>query len=328
MKILWTHTFNPNNPFAGIFMLRHIESLKKEGIIIEPIYLGRIRNIYKLVKAINLINSKLNDFDLIHAQYGSTCGLASTFNNKRKILSLKGSDWYRLKTNNFKVNLHSFLSNKFTRFSLANYDSIIAMSHHMKYSVQKEIKNVPSINVIPDPIDLDLFHPTPLQEARKKFFNTTDLNPWILFISIDKNNPVKRYYLAKESIDYAKKFIPNLQFKVTEKVSPELMPGYLSCFNMVISTSLFEGWPNNIKEALALSIPFVATNISDLSGIASRNKSCFVTPSNPADLGSAIVKCLSNNSNVNENLREEVLEMSMEKINSKYIQLYKQVISK
>ena len=56
---------------------------------------------------------------------------------KEKILSLKGSDWYPLKTNNFKVNLHSFLSNKFTRFSLANYDSIIVMSHHIN-NVQKK----------------------------------------------------------------------------------------------------------------------------------------------------------------------------------------------
>ena len=328
MKVLWTHTFDPSNPFSGIFMHRHIKSLKKEGIIIEPIYLGRIRSLYKLQHAIKLLKSKSKDFDLIHAQYGSTCGLASSFINKRKILSLKGSDWYPLRSKNIKVNLHSFLSNKFTRFSLCKYDSLIVMSHHMKYKIKNQITNLPPINVIPDPIDLDLFKPTPFQEARKKYFDTTDSNPWILFISIDKNNPVKRYYLAKESVDYAKKFIPNLKLKVTEKVSPELMPEYLSCFNMVISTSIFEGWPNNIKEALALSIPFVATNISDLSGIASRQKSCFVSSSNPADLGNAIVKCLSNNSNANAKLRDEVMEMSMKKVNEIYIQLYKEVISK
>ena len=333
MKILWPHTFDPRNPFSGIFMNRHVMNLKKEGLNIQTLYLGRINNLKRLIKALQIIHSESKHYDIIHPQYGSSCSLACAFSKQRKILSLKGSDWFKLKTNKIGVRIHSTLSTTFTRYTLRNYDSLIVMSHQMKnlikkeYLEKKQINHLPPIYVIPDPIDLNLFNPIPQKEARIKFFNSKDRNKWILFISIDKNNPIKRFSLAKESVDYARKFLPNIKFKIADRISPDLMPKYLSCFDLVLSTSIYEGWPNNIKEALALSIPFVATNISDLEGIALRNKSCIIASPNPSDLGSAIVESLSNKYYKN-NLRNEVLEMSMEKTNQKYIKIYKNILKK
>ena len=333
MKILWPHTFDPRNPYSGIFMNRHVMSLKKEGVKIQTLYLGRINNLNRLIKAVKIINSESKNFDIVHPQYGSSCSLACAFSKKRKILSLKGSDWFRLNAGKIKIRMHSALSTTFTRYTLRNYDSLIVMSYEMKNLIKQEffkknqINQLPPIYVIPDPIDLNLFSPIPQKEARIKFFNSNDVDKWILFISIDKNNPIKRYSLAEKSVDYARKFLPNIKFKIADRISPELMPQYLSCFDMVLSTSIYEGWPNNIKEALALSIPFVATNISDLAGIALRHKSCIIASPNPSDLGSAIIESLSNIHNKN-NLRNEVLEMSMEKTNKKYIEIYKNVLKK
>ncbi|MBI96630.1 hypothetical protein CL656_05740 [bacterium] len=326
MKILWPHTYDPSKVNSGIFMHRHAKSLKDSGIDLTTLYLGKINNPIRLIRAINLLNKNIDRYDLIHPQYGSTCGLSCAFNKKIKIISLKGSDWYKYKTNNIGMNVHSKITTSITRSYLKNYDSIVVMSHAMRSSIQKEFDNLPPIHVISDPIDLNLFKSINPIDARKKFFNTKDESPWVLFVSSDINNPIKRYFLAKEAVSYARNFYPNLKLKVASEIPPELMPKYISCFNLVISTSLHEGWPNNIKEALALNIPFVSTNVSDLEGISLRNKYCFVTSPNPSSLGSSIIKCLSFKKEELKNLRNNISYMSMEETNKKYIKMYKKLI--
>ena len=62
------------------------------------------------------------------------------------------------------------------------------------------------------------------------------------------------------------------------------MPSVVSECDLILITSVYEGWPNCIKEALACNVPFIATDVSDLSEIAKRHSNCRIAEPNPESI--------------------------------------------
>ena len=317
MKILWTHNFSPDIQNSGIFMKQIADSLKNQGIHIEMLYLGNLRSVYGLFKAIIKIRAASKNFDLTHAQFGSACGFVSMFALNKKIISLRGSDWHKYNGDNLRNRIHNFLSRIFTKLSINSYDKVIVMSKKMKNELEAYSKKRILADVITDPIDLNLFKPkNKIAEKKNK--------KYILFTTIDKSNPIKRVSLALESVNRVKNIYPSVEIKIASGIDHKDMPDFVSSCDLVLCTSHYEGWPNSVKEALACGIPFVSTDVSDLSDIAKKRESCRISDPNPESISNHIIDVLKLQKE--ENLHDEVFEMSMEKISSKIIKSYNHLI--
>ncbi len=62
----------------------------------------------------------------------------------------------------------------------------------------------------------------------------------------------------------------------------------MNSVDVLILTSVYEGWPNVVKEMLAMDKPFVRTKVSDLEAIASQTNSCFVCEDYPQELSKSL----------------------------------------
>lgn len=318
-KICWLHSFPLDVQHSGIFVYYAYKTLKRY-IDVDLVYTPSFRSLPTMSDQIRDLRSGI--YSLVHAQYGAGCAYVGSFATVPKVLSLRGSDWYGCETGNTIMRLHGRLSSFFSRISLCSYDAITVVSERMQRDVVPVAKA--PVFVIPTPVDLTKFYPISRTEARERLGYKNDQSPWVLFSTVKRNNPIKRVELAFAAVERVRKSIPNVQFKVMSGVARELVPLMINASDVVLLTSIHEGWPNIIKESLACNIPFVSTDVSDLRKIADVESSCHVVEAHPDVLASAIVDVLNEKSVTD--LRRFVIDMDMNLFPKKIINLYKNII--
>lgn len=327
MKVLWVHNFDLNIQNSGVFMVNAAKELQDKGYNIDLFYTGNLRNPLNILKCQKTIKDKAKNYDIVHAQYGSACALTTLrVRNCATIVTLRGSDWNAIPTSSRLFNIHKKMAVMFTKASLKYYDIIVTVSERMAEEVRKNYKEK-EIFSLPSPIDLKRFLPINKDTAKEKLGFKNNNEKWVLFTTISKTNATKRYDLAKQAFDIAQKRNENIRFKVASGIPHESMPSFVSACDVILCTSISEGWPNSIKEALACNIPFVSTDVSDLKEIALKEKSCKVVQSiNPHVIADALCEVL--NQNEPANLRQYVEEMNMNNFTKNLISIYKTAISK
>jgi glycosyltransferase involved in cell wall biosynthesis len=320
LRILWVHNFDPKQLNAGVFMGVLVDAMEAEGMPITLHYAGNLRNPANLVRAALRIRRLSDGFHIVHAQFGSACGLVATAAGSRKVLSLRGSDLYRLKLGPLFDRSHGLAARGMTLASLGRYDRILVMSNRMLADVSRHVDRA-KVVVIPDGVDLDRFRPMPQVAAREALGCSHDVSPWVLFPTILANNPIKRPWLAVQAVEHARRQLPDLKLKIASGIAHIKMPIMINASSVVLMTSTHEGWPNSVKEALACNVPFVATDVSDLSAIARIEPSCSVADPDPVALGDAIVRAVE--AGRSETLRRHVMCMAHTAIAKRVIDVYR-----
>jgi len=312
MKVLWVHNFIERDKNSGVFMYDLYDSFNSDEIDLYGV--PNLLNPINFLKTYLELRKKSKEYDIIHAQYGSATGFLVALLGGKKILSLRGSDWYKTPSNSLKENIHISLGNWLTRLSLRQFDRIIVMSERMQKDISFSEAQLP-ISIIPDGINLNEFYPKNTIDEPKKHR--------VLFSTVDKTNILKRYYLAKEAVDILKQQIDDVEIVQMTQIPHNEVNDYINNSDVIILTSTHEGWPNIIKEGLAANIPFVATDVSDLKAIANKTNSCFVCEPKASILAEALYKSLNSS---REELRPLVQDMEMTNINAQITKLYHQII--
>lgn len=325
MRVVWVHSFDRNsNQNSGVFMFQLLDHLRQKGWDIKEVYTGKI-GLFSFFKVLRHLSKETKGYDVVHAQYGSGCGLVTSFLKGKKLLTLRGSDWYvSKKVNSFKEYIHTRLAVGMTKMSLRKYNAIITMSKKMTAELKKT-SSKKKIYTVMDGIDLIKFASRSRNSARQSLGQDKDSNPWVLFSSVAENNPLKRFNLANAAYEMAKREIPNLNLKFMNGISHDKVPDFVASSNVVLLTSTHEGWPNIIKEGLSLNIPFVSTDVSDLKEIAKNEETCTVVAEDDENvmienLAKGIVKAI--NFTDEYDLRKYTHEMDMNFISEELIKIY------
>lgn len=311
-RILWLHNFEPGKAKGGGWMYSQHAFLKDD---VDLYYAYGLRNPLMIFVHYFRLMKLINNYTLVHAQYGSMVGFLAGLMPIPKLLSLKGSDWYKTFATNFKDKLRVALGLALTRISLKYlFKDVIVMSNRMKHEVNAIYPDL-NINVIVDPIDLDKFIPDDNHNRETKN---------ILFATVSLESPVKRYALAKKAFDIVKQTIPEAHWHVMNNIPHENVSDFVNQADVILLTSTHEGWPNVVKESLACNVPFVATDVSDLKKISESTTNCFVVNAEPALLAAAIIKSISMGKN--QNLRQFVEPFEMRSTIHKYKEIYSRFI--
>lgn len=294
------------------------ESLKKFGVNINYYDIkgkglgGYLRNILPLKNAIYTIKP-----DIIHAHYYLSGLIAiATLTRTPVIVSLMGSDV--LDNNNLMLFIMKFLIKK------KLWSRCIVKSTEMYKKL-----NISSVEIIPNGVDLDLFSVIDRKLALKKL-GWDDKKYHILFPS----NPAryeKNYKLIIEAQRYLKREILNkINIHHLVSIDRKYVPLYFNAANLILLTSLHEGSPNVIKEAMACNCPIVSTNVGDVKEIIGRTKGCFITSYDPKDVAEKIELALDFSEKYGRtNGRQRIIELELDSdsIAKRIIQLYNSVLN-
>ena len=325
IRVLWTHNFAPQVANAGNFMHTFAAGIAEFGVQVDLMYLGNLGRAPALWRAWRDVRVRSKTYDLVHAQFGSACALASSAAAVPSILSLRGSDWHRYRGPDRAETRHGLLAHQFSRLSLRAYDQIVTMSERMSTEVRVRAPGL-AVATIADPIDTTLFRPHSRKTSRQALFNSSSEAPWILFTTLSANNPIKRVELAREAVRLAAKRIPGLELKVASGLDHRQMPMFIACCDVALCTSTHEGWPNSIKEALACGLPFVSTDVSDLATIAARHPGCRISAADPQAIADQLCAALAGPPGTH--LRDEVMPMDVVPISLRLRDLYLSVLAR
>lgn len=326
MRVLWPHNFDTTERNAGIFMFTIAEYLRTLGADIQLEYLGKLRSPRNIIIARRHIRKISKEYDLVHSQYGSICGtVTSIVDSCPKVISLRGSDWNIYNDSIGFGYFHSRLSSALTHTAIKKYNCVLSVSNRMSLAIKNKHRNI-NVITFPSPIDLDLFAPLDKSKARRKLgYNNCDNEKWVLFTSIDRDNPIKRFSLAREAIKIANSEYGNIRLRIAENIPYHEMPLFVGSCDLILCTSEYEGWPNSIKEALACNIPFVSTDVSDLSKIADKETICKICPPDVKIIAQNICESLSGD-NSNIDLRKYIKGMALEQSGEKLLKIYSSIL--
>jgi teichuronic acid biosynthesis glycosyltransferase TuaC len=303
LKILFVSSGNFKNGI-GTVVKNQGESLTQKGISVDyfPIVGKGVRgyffNIFKLNRYLST-----RKYDLVHAHYSLSAFVATLATRLPIVVSLMGSD------------IHMGLLN---RYLIRFCQSFVWKETIVKAKSMLEI--VPNSVVIPNGVNFDLFKPNTYSVAKKNL-NITDSKHRVVFIS-DPKRPEKNFSLA----DKAVKLLDdnNLILTVVSEVPNEKIPDYLNSAKLLILTSLREGSPNVIKEAMACNCPIVSTDVGDVVEVIGETEGCYICSYRPEDVAEKIKLALDYGGKTSG--RSKVRQLEQGAIALKIISLYKKVL--
>jgi teichuronic acid biosynthesis glycosyltransferase TuaC len=307
MKVLFVSSGNSSNGISPI-ILNQGTSLQNQGASVAYFtikgkgIIGYLKAIPKLQKFI-----KKNKFDIIHAHYSLSAFVATLSGAKPLVVSLMGSDVKSKKY--FKLFIKLF--NKFS------WAKMIVKSEDMKLSL-----GIKEVKIIPNGVDFERFQPIDKIIALKET-GWDNTKKHVLFAANPKRY-VKNFKLAKNAFDLLNRSDIDLHF--LNEVPNVQLPFYFNAADVVLLTSLWEGSPNVIKEAMACNRPIVSTDVGDINNLIGKTEGCYISSLDPKDIMIKIKKAV--NHKLDTNGREDVKHLKSNEISQKIINLYLNVIEK
>jgi len=305
MRVLFISSGNSKQGISPIIKNQG-ESLKAQGVDLEfyTIKGKGIKGYLKNVKPLR-IYLRENKYDVVHAHYSLSAFIASLAGAKPLVVSLMGSDVKSVKY--FKLIIKLF--NRFT------WSRIIVKSEDMKKDL-----GIKKVEVIPNGVDIDKFKPLEKNECKRRL--NWDLTKRQVLFAANPERPEKNYSLAKSAFALLEN--ANLELKVLIDVPNELMALYYTAADVVLLTSLWEGSPNVIKEAMACNIPIVSTDVGDVREVIGNTEGCYITFFEPEDVADKIKKALAFGKRTTG--REDIRHLESSVVAKKIIDIYKKVL--
>lgn len=244
------------------------------------------------------------DYDLIHANYGLTAPFAITQFKLPVVLTLWGSD---------VVGFDGLV----TKACAWKCEAITVRSKEMR-----ELLGRDDAHIVPSGVDLELFRPIDQTDARKRI--GWDVDGTHILFPYSPGYRRKNYPLAERVVNQVENELDKeVYLNTISGVNHDEMPYFFNGADAVILTSIHEGSPNTVKEAIACNIPVVSTDVGDV-----KERLGGINPGgvgkNEEELVEELIKVI--NSCTRPNGRDTIYELSWDRIGDKLMEIYKEIL--
>jgi len=284
-------------------------SLIQKGVVIDFFAIkgrgwrGYLKSILPLRKQI-----KRNHYDLVHAHYSLSgiCAAIAAPGKRPVVCSLMGSD---IQMKGLWRLLIRWCARKRWRVTI------------VKSLAMKEKLALANGHVLPNGVNLEHLRPMDQAVARKKI-GWEPGKRYVLFLA-DPGRPEKNYQLALEAV--ARLDIADLELKAIGACPHNDVPLYLNACDVLLLTSLWEGSPNVIKEAMACNRPIVSTDVGDVRKIFGDTGGCYISSFNSDEVADKLKLALEFSRNQGHTTgRQQIISLglSADAVASRMVDLY------
>lgn len=294
---------------AGIasFILEQVNSLQLKGILIEFFYVSQ-KGIMGYLKSLKSLKEKIAVFnpDIVHAHYGLS-GLLSNLQRKVPVVTTyHGSD----------INIPQIRF--FSKIS-------IFLSAHNIFVAEKLWKVAGSPNkssIIPCGVDTSVFNTMDRVEARK-YFQWNENEKLVLFAG-SFDNSVKNSGLAKNAVSK----LNNVCLIELKGYTREEVALLFNAVDAALMTSLTEGSPQFIKEALACNCPVVSVNVGDVLEMISDVSNSFIVNYNADEIAEKLNLILETQQRSDGRSIILSKKLALPEVADQLIEIYRQISKK
>ena len=304
MKVLIVASYNKNR-FAP-FIVEQANALVEKGCEIE--YFGIVgKGIKGYLSAYSELCKKVKSFkpDIIHANYGLSGLLANLQRTVPVVTTYHGSD----------INLPKVLKLSKITMRLSAFNFFVSQRNVDIAKAKKKFLLLPCGVNLPEYKEEDVI-------AIKKQLNWQETKKYILFAGAFDNR-VKNSPLAIESV----KLLNNTELIELKGYTREQVTALFYAVDAFLMTSITEGSPQVVKEAMACGCPIVSVDVGDVSERIEGLDGCYIAERNTQDIADKLNKALSLNYRTKG--RERIIELGLTNdiVAKKLIEIYKNILS-
>jgi glycosyltransferase involved in cell wall biosynthesis len=309
------------NSWGGpaVFVARQADFLRQQGILVDlfPFRGGRRAGNY--AAAWREVHRRLKEgsYDLVHAQFGQS-GLTALPKRVPLVVTFRGDDLEGIIGENGRYIPAGWLLRMLSRAVARRADAAIVVSAHMKRHLPRSV----NAHVLPSGIDLDLFQPEPQDQARRRLGLPAGQR-LVAFVG-NPNLARKRYPLAQKAVEIVNRSIPTQLLVGWEKPHGEIV-ALLNACDALVCTSMQEGSPNAVKEALACNLPVVSVPVGDVPLRLKGVSGCELCPDDQAETIAAALERVLRQGGRSEG-RAAVQDLDERILTERLIDIYRSVL--
>jgi teichuronic acid biosynthesis glycosyltransferase TuaC len=212
-------------------------------------------------------------YAVVHGHYSLWCVVARLYWRAPLVCSFLGDDVLGTPSTNGHYSRRSALMRRLAPFLCRISGAVIVKSPQMKQHLSAVDG---ALVVIPNGVDFDQFHPMPRPGARAALGWHPE-RYYVLFCA-DPRIPRKNFPLARRAVDTLRQRGIEADLVVAHGLPQDTIVRYMNASNALVVSSMQEGSPNIVKEAMACNIPVVSTDVGDVREIIGRTDGCAVCP--------------------------------------------------
>ena len=309
----------PGQPQTTHFVKRQAEFLQRAGVQVDVFQFRGAKRFWNYEKAWTQVRPMIRSgrYDLVHAQFGQSGALALP-RRLPMVVTFRGSDILGIVGEDGQYTFAGKISQCVARFVAKRANAVVVVSEHMKAYFETSAP----VLVLPSGLDFELFRCMPRDEARRQLGWSLDKR--LVLFAGNPEQPRKRYALAKAAMDLLNQRLP-AELVVAWAVSHSDIPLYMNACDAFVFTSMQEGSPNVVKEALACDLPVVSVAIGDVEERLKGIEGCELCPDErPESIAACLERVLRRGQRVAG--RIAVAHLAEEAITARLIGLYQAVL--
>lgn len=274
-----------------IFARRQAECLAAQGVEAPIFYLRSRTSPARLLGEMVRFRSDIATRrpDVIHAHFGTMTALFSALGCGMLplVITYRGSDLNPPPASySCRAKLRATWGRLFSQLASLRARKIVCVSRRLSNHLwwRREL-----VAILPSGVDAEVFYPEPRLAARRSL-GWSDAESVALFHG-GHDSKVKGLDLALAAVGEARRKVPSLRLEILDgNVSPAMVPRLMNAADCLLLTSVSEGSPSVVQEALASNLPIVSVAVGDVEErLAGVEHSIVATP-DAAVLGRALAR--------------------------------------
>ena len=294
MRILAVTNMYPSAAFPGrgVFVHEQIRGLRASGVEVSVLFVDRRqegpRAYYRLANRVDTAVAGF-DPDAIHVMYGGVMAdqIVRRHHVRPVVVTFHGSDLLGENLSGWARKLISRYGVYCSRRAAQAAEGVIVVARHLVKALNGVVPTH-KVRVIPCGIDLDRFKPMdPLDCKQKLGWSTRAFH--VLFAS-SNGDPVKRTWLARAAVAQMSNADRPPELHCLTGIPNAEVPVWLNASDALLLTSMHEGSPTVVKEALACGLPLVSVDVGDVAERIEGIEGCHLARAEPADLAAKLCR--------------------------------------
>jgi teichuronic acid biosynthesis glycosyltransferase TuaC len=309
------------NSWGGpaVFIARQAEHLRRAGVHVDLFPFKGERRISNYLAAWREVQRRLRhgSYDLVHAQFGQS-GLTALPKRVPLVVTFRGDDLEGIIGENGRYIPSGWLLRMVSRTVARRADAAIVVSEHMKQHLPRSV----DAQVLPSGLDFELFRPEPQHLVRARLGLPAD-RKLVLFVG-NPNLARKRFGLAQKAVEIVDHGIPTELIAGWGRTHQEIVSLMNAC-DALLFTSMQEGSPNAVKEALACNLPVVSVKVGDVPLRLQGISGCELCPDDrPETIAHALERVLRRGARTQS--RAAVQDLDERLLTDRLIDIYRSVL--
>jgi len=263
LRILFVTSMHPSGafPLRGVIVQRLAAALRAQGHRVEVVGLSAGGGPWRYFRARPRVAHAIHDLrpDVIHVHFGYS-GLALPRTTVPVVTTFNGDDLHGTLGKAGHPTWRSRLGTLASQYTAWRSARCIAVSATLRERLWGRGARAKTV-VIRDAVDQTLFRPLSRSAARARLGLEEDA--LLVIFPHDVSQPTKRVWLAEAAVAELQRSLPATKLWIVNGKPPDEMPWYYAAADVMLMTSLREGGPSSVKEALACGIPVVSVEVGD-----------------------------------------------------------------